>query len=48
MTDRAAVMSNYRMQLPGRGRRVSQRWHNLLSQGKFWGARRALQLMLGR
>jgi len=39
-------MSNYRMQLAGRGRRVSRRWHDLLSHSRFVGARRALQLML--
>jgi len=40
--------ANYRMQLAGRGRRLAQRWHDRPCQGRFTGARRALQLMRGR
>ena len=46
--DTEPVASNYRMQLAGRGPRVSPNWLGQWMRGRFCGARRALQLMLGR
>ena len=43
-----STQANYRMQLAGRGPRVSPNWLGQRRQGRFSGARRALQLMLGR
>ena len=42
------TQANYRMQLTGRGPRVSPNWLGQRRQGRFRETGRALQLMLGR